>query len=349
MNIGILTSGGDCPGLNAVIRSVVLTAKKNNPENKVYGFLDGFEGLYTPGKQKELQIVDVENIERVGGTILGTTNRGDFGEIGSLKAPSPQAMETINKIKETKERLNLTGLVVTGGDGSLRIAYWVGQQTGMNIIGVPKTIDNDLANTEITLGFNTAVQTATDAIAKIRDTARSHHRVMIVEVMGRDAGWIALESGIAGGADCILIPEIPYDLNSVTRFIKEQSVNEMKSIVIVIAEGAREKSKDINQKGSGEAIAQDIQKQTGIETRLTILGYIQRGGEPSCLDKVLGARLGQKSTELLLNDEKNLYVSVKNNGLINLPLSMASAETRFVPKDHEIVHSAKSMGIYFGD
>jgi len=349
MNIGILTSGGDCSGLNAVIRAIVLTVKNNNPNNKVYGFMDGFEGLYATGKYRELQITDVETIEGIGGTILGTSNRGDFGEIGSLKDPSAKALETIEKIKQTKEKLDLTGLIVTGGDGSLRIAYWLGQQTGLNIIGVPKTIDNDLANTEITLGFNTAVQTATDAISKIRDTARSHHRVMVVEVMGRDAGWIALESGVAGGADCILIPEFPYDLKKVINFIKTQSDHDSKSIVIVIAEGAREISKDINQKSSGETIAHDIQKETGIETRLTILGYVQRGGEPSCLDKILGTRLGQKSAELLLLNEKNLYVSIQNNSLVKLPLSMASAETRFVPKNHEIVASAKSIGIYFGE
>ncbi len=348
MNIGILTSGGDCPGLNAVIRASVLALKKNG-DHKVYGFMDGFEGLYTPGKSMELGIRDIENIERIGGTILGTTNRGDFGEVGLLKDPSPAALQTIEKIKQTKAALNLDGLIVTGGDGSLRIAHWVGQQTGLNIIGIPKTIDNDLANTEVTLGYNTAINTATDAISKIRDTARSHHRVMIVEVMGRDAGWIALGSGIAGGADCILIPEIPYNFDKLTAFIKDKIECDAKSVVIVLAEGAREVSQTAPQKGTGEALAKNIQQTTSMETRLTILGYIQRGGEPTTFDKILATRLGQKAAELMLSGETSKYVSIKNDSLTVLPLSMAATETRFVPKDHELVNTAKAIGTYFGE
>jgi 6-phosphofructokinase len=348
MNIGILTSGGDCPGLNAVIRAAVLTIKKNG-NHKVYGFMDGFEGLYTPGKYAELDIRDIENIERIGGTILGTTNKGDFGEVGQLQNPSPQALQTIDKIKQTKVALNLDGIIATGGDGSLRIANWVGQQTGVNIIGIPKTIDNDLANTEVTLGYNTAVNTATDAISKIRDTARSHHRVMIVEVMGRDAGWIALGSGIAGGADCILIPEISYNFENLIGFIKDKIIHDAKSVVIVLAEGARDVSQSGPQKGIGEALAKNIQQATGMETRLTILGYIQRGGEPTTFDKILGTRLGQKAAELILSGETSKYVSIKNDSLTVLPLSMAATETRFVPQDHELVQTAKSIGTYFGE
>lgn len=351
MNIGILTSGGDCPGLNAVIRAAVLAVKNNSTDHKVYGFLDGFEGLYASGKQIELDIRDVENIERVGGTILGTTNRGDFGEVGVMKEPSPKALETIALIKQTKERLNLDGIIVTGGDGSLRIAYWIAQQAGLNIIGIPKTIDNDLANTEITLGFNTAVDTATAAISKIRDTARSHHRAMLVEVMGRDAGWIALASGIAGGADCILIPEIPYNIDNLINFLEEKARHEAKSIVIVIAEGAHPINETAHHFSNGEELTKRIKEHEGtnLEARLSVLGYIQRGGEPTTYDKILGTRLGQKAAELLLNGDTSKYVSVQNDNLVALPLSMAATETRFVPLDHEMLTTAKSIGIYFGE
>ncbi len=347
MNIGILTAGGDCPGLNAVIRAVVLTVKNRDPKNQVYGFLDGFSGLYTPNAYTLLEKRDVENIERIGGTILGTANKGDFGEVGSLQAPSESALNTIEKIKETKRQLNLDGLIVSGGDGSLRIAYWIGQQTGINIIGIPKTIDNDLSNTEITLGFNTAITTATDAIGKIHDSARSHHRVMIIEVMGRDAGWIALESGIAGAADCILIPEIPYSTENLIRFLSDRSDD--KATIIVLAEGAHPLSEPAKHPQTGVDLTNKIEQLSTLEARLSVLGYIQRGGEPTAFDKILGSRLGEKAATLLLDGEHSLYVSVLNDTLNPLPLSKASSQTRFVPKDHDLIKTARSMGIYFGD
>lgn len=349
MNIGILSAGGDCPGLNAVIRSVVLTVKNNNINNKVYGFLDGYSGLYTEGAQINLEIRDVENIERIGGTILGTTNKGDFGEIGSLKEPSPQALKTIEKIKETKERLQLDGLIVTGGDGSLRIAYWIGQQTGINIIGIPKTIDNDLSNTDITLGFNTAITTATEAIGKIHDSARSHHRAMIIEIMGRDAGWIALASGIAGGADCILLPEIPYNFENIEKYLDAKAKSEYKAIIIVIAEGAHPVGERSQYPQNGAILTKKIQEMTTLEARLSVLGYIQRGGEPTTYDKILGTRLGEKAASLMLSGENSLFISVQNDNLVPLPLAKASSETKFVPRDHELIRTAKSIGIYFGE
>lgn len=348
MNIGILSAGGDCPGLNAVIRAAVLTAK-NNGDHTVYGFLDGFSGLYNPNAYVTLDKKDVESIERTGGTILGTTNRGDFGEVGLLKAPSEKALQTIAKIKETKEKLKLEGLIVTGGDGSMRIAYWIGQQAGLNIIGVPKTIDNDIGNTEISLGFNTATTTATEAIGKIQDSARSHHRVMVIEVMGRDAGWIALESGIAGGADAILIPEIPYNFENLAKFIKAKTDEESKAVILVVAEGAHPVGEKSNYPLNGALLTKKIEESTSFEARLSVLGYIQRGGEPSTLDKILGTRLGQKAAELLLAGAKSTYVSVQNDQMTTLPLEKASTETKFVPTDHEMVLAAKSIGIYFGE
>ncbi len=347
MNIGILTAGGDCPGLNAVIRAVVLTVKNNNPQNKVYGFHDGFPGLYVPDGYTELELRDVENIERTGGTILGTSNKGDFGEVGLLKAPSEKALATIEKIKATKEKLKLDGLIVSGGDGSLRIAYWIGQQTGINIIGIPKTIDNDLSNTEITLGFNTAITTATEAIGKIHDSARSHHRAMVIEVMGRDAGWIALESGIAGAADCILIPEIPYDIENLVKYLNERT--EYKAIIIVVAEGAHPIGEPTMHPLTGANLTKKIEEVTSLEARLSVLGYIQRGGEPTTFDKILGTRLGEKAASLLLNGKHSFYVSIQNDTLTPLPLEKASSETRFVPKNHELIKTAKSIGIYFGE
>jgi 6-phosphofructokinase 1 len=348
MNIGILNSGGDCPGLNAVIRAVVLAAKQNG-DNKVYGFFDGFPGLYSPNGYRELQIQDVLSIERMGGTILGTSNKGDFGEVGLLKEPSAQALGTLEKIKQTKEHLQLDGLIVTGGDGSLRIAYWVGQNTGLNIIGIPKTIDNDLANTDITLGFNTAIATASDAIEKIRDTAQSMHRAMIVEVMGWSAGWIALESGIAGGADIILLPEIPYNLEKIGTMVKDRIQDEKHSVIIVIAEGSPEKNRTADQKSAGVKLSTDLKEKFGIESRVTILGYIQRGGEPSPNDKILGTRLGQKAVEVLLEGKENVFLSVLNNEVQMLPLSAASSETRLVPANHPMINMARGIGIYFGE
>lgn len=348
MNIGILNSGGDCPGLNAVIRAVVLAAK-NTGNNKVYGFLDGFPGLYKKNGYRELDVNDVYGIERMGGTILGTSNQGDFGEVGFLKEPSPQALATLDKIKETKEKLALDGLIVTGGDGSLRIAYWIGQHTGLNIIGIPKTIDNDLANTEVTLGFNTAIATASDAIEKIRDTAASMHRTMIVEVMGWSAGWIALESGIAGGADAILIPEKPYSLEKIATFVSDKTKDEKHSVIIVIAEGSPEKNRTPDQKSAGTKLSSDLRDKFNVESRVTILGYIQRGGEPSTFDKILGTRLGQKAVENLMQRKENVYISVLNNELQLLPLSAASSDTRLVPPDHQMIKMAESIGIYFGE
>ncbi len=347
MNIGVLTAGGDCPGLNAVIRSIVLSAK-NAGDHNVYGFLDGFSGLYNPNSIITLEEKDVKNIERIGGTILGSTNKGDFGEIGMLQEPSPQALQTIEKIKQTIQDLNLDGLIVTGGDGSLRIAHWIGQQTNINIIGIPKTIDNDLSNTDITLGFNTATTTATEAISKIQDTARSHHRVMVVEVMGRDSGWIALESGIAGGADIILIPEIPYDLSNLSNYISKKIHNDYKAMVIVCAEGAHPNSQPTQPHQNGINLVKQIQIHTEYDARLSVLGYIQRGGEPSTFDKVLGIRLGQFATELLLNNEHGLFISIQKNKLEKLPIEKASSLTRFVPQDDQLIKTAKSIGIYFG-
>jgi ATP-dependent phosphofructokinase / diphosphate-dependent phosphofructokinase len=348
MNIGILTSGGDCPGLNAVIRATVLTVK-NNGNHTMYGFLDGFSGLYTPGACTTLEKKDVEGIERTGGTILGTTNKGDFGEIGSLQEPSQAALDTIAKIKATKEKLQLDGLIATGGDGSLRIAYWIGQQTGINIIGIPKTIDNDLANTETTLGFNTAIETATEAIGKVADTARSHHRVMVVEVMGRSAGWIGLESGIAGGADIILLPEIPYNLEKLLKVVEEKSQAEDKAVIIVLAEGAFPNGEQSQYPQNGAILTKRIEENTKLEARLSVLGYIQRGGEPSTFDKILGTRLGEKAAELLLNNKNGVFLSVQNNNLVELPIKMAATETRYVPRDGDMVKAAKATGIYFGD
>jgi ATP-dependent phosphofructokinase / diphosphate-dependent phosphofructokinase len=351
MNIGILNSGGDCPGLNAVIRSIVLTAKLTG-DNKVYGFHDGFGGLYNENGYHELTTKEVQNIHRMGGTILGTSNQGDFGEVGLLQAPSPQALATLDKIKKTKEKLQLDGLIVTGGDSSLRIAYWMGQNTGINIIGIPKTIDNDLANTDITLGFNTAVAavaTASNAINNIRDTAQSMHRTMIVEVMGWSAGWIALESGIAGGADVILLPEMPYNLESLINHLKKTNPAGKNAQIIVIAEGSPEKNRTPDQKSAGAKLSEDLKAQGDITSRVTILGYIQRGGEPSTFDKLLGARLGQKAAELMLKGEQNLFVSIQNNQLSPLPLSAASSESRLVPTDHHLIKMGRALGIYFGE
>ncbi len=358
--IGILTGGGDCPGLNAVIRAVVKTAVLQHGW-KVMGIEDGFEGLLVQGKVRPLLLDHVKDILDRGGTILGSSNRANpfeykFKENGKIitEDRSPILVENLKS-------LEIDALVVIGGDGSLSIANRLSKM-GIQLVGVPKTIDNDLAATDITFGFDTAINTATEAIDKIRTTGESHHRVMVVEVMGRYAGWIALEAGIASGADIILIPEIPFHLEKICHVIKERANMGRRHSIIVIAEGARPHDGDMHVKriqedsvdtirlgGIGEMLANKISDELGIESRETVLGHIQRGGSPSAFDRILATRLGFGAVNLMAEGRFGRMVCLKTPVIESVSLEEAVKQLKKVDTELDMVQAAKSIGVSFGD
>lgn len=356
--IGVLTGGGDCPGLNAVIRAVTKNAIIQH-DIEVVGFIDGFKGL-VENNYRKLTLASVSGIGHTGGTILGTTNRDnpfhylDPSGNGEYRDCSDQAIENISK-------LGLDGLVVIGGDGSLSIAYEF-HQKGLPIIGVPKTIDNDLSATDVTFGFHTAVNTASDALDKLHTTAESHHRVMILEVMGRYAGWIALHAGISGGADVILIPEIPYNIDAIIAKIRRRYEQGKKFSIIVVAEGARpEGGEMVIQKlvptshdpirlgGIGQKVSKDLEEKTGVETRVTVLGHLQRGGSPIPYDRILGTRYGVAAVDNFIRRKFGTMVSLRGSDITEVPLHDAIKDIRKVPPEGDLVHAAKALGINFGD
>src|SRR2546429_3928406 len=303
--IGILTSGGDCPGLNAVLRGAALAADKLGWE--VLGFRDGFEGLLPPGDFTVLDRKCTENIMALGGTLIGTTNRGHFvAKIGAGDR-AVVAAEVIEKARKVLNEARVEALIIVGGDGSMTTALQL-QEAGINCVGVPKTIDNDLEATAMTFGFDSAVHAVMDACDRLHTTAISHKRVMVVEVMGRHAGWIALHGGIAGGADIILIPEIPFDYDRIAAAIKKRESAGRLGALVVVAEGARAKDgqqikRDIEGGefrlgGIGDVVAHEISERTGKETRSCVLGHLQRGGPPTTLDRILGTRFGGKAGQL---------------------------------------------------
>jgi 6-phosphofructokinase 1 len=324
--VGILTGGGDCPGLNAVLRAVAKTAIINYGW-EIIGINEGFEGLLTPGKTHKLELKDVRGLLPRGGTILGSTNRGNPFEHKVDKDGKKVVVDISTVAMDTYEKLELDALIVIGGDGSLKIAQRFFDM-GMNVIGVPKTIDNDLMATDSTFGFRTAVQTATEAIDKLHTTGESHNRAMILEVMGRYVGWIALESGLAGGADIILIPEIPYDIDEVCGKIYRRNKAGSKFSIIVVAEGAKPKGGDVTIKnkakdtdslerlgGVGMVIGAQITEKTGVETRVTVLGHLQRGGTPSPFDRILSTRFGVKAVELAVDPDGQLVRTAEAIGI----------------------------------
>lgn len=354
--IGILTSGGDCPGLNAVIRGVTRAASKRNW--RVLGFRDGFEGLLPPGDYIELDRATTAGIMHLGGTILGTTNRGHFvakvGE-GNVVQVDPAI---IAKAKSTLEKLGVEGLVVVGGDGSLTTALQM-HNAGIKVVGVPKTIDNDLEATAMTFGFDSAVAAVVDALDRLHTTASSHKRVMILEVMGRHAGWIALHGGLAGGADVILIPEIPYDIDKVIEVIKKRDAIGAKSTMIVIAEGAAPKggkqhrhevkSGEYRLGGVGEILAREITQRIDKEVRACILGHLQRGGAPTALDRILGTRFGVKAVELIADGKFGYMVSYHNYQTEEVTIEQAVHRLRLVSPQAQMVQTARAVDISFGD
>jgi len=326
--IGMLTGGGDCPGLNAVIRAVVKTAY-NNYNVKIIGIADGFEGLMDDAKAQELTPADVRGILHQGGTILGTTNRGNPFEYKVKKGNRVIKEDRSDSVVENFELLELDALIVIGGDGSLKIANRFFLEKNIPVIGIPKTIDNDLVATDMTFGYKTAVQTATDAIDKLHTTAESHHRVMIIELMGRYVGWIAIESGLAGGADIILIPEIPYDVKKIVHTIKRRSAHGSKFSIIVVAEGAfpaggahsivGEAKKELGAErlgGAGENLASLLSEEINMDTRVTVLGHIQRGGSPAAFDRILATRYGSAAVDLVIqNPDGQLVTTAEQIGI----------------------------------
>lgn len=354
--IGVLTSGGDCPGLNAVIRGVARAAHRNDWE--VLGFRDGFEGLLPPGDFMPVDRLTTAGIMHLGGTILGTTNRGHFvAKIGAGdKAQIDPAI--IEKAKETVKALGLSAVIAIGGDGSMTTALQL-FEAGVPMIGVPKTIDNDLEATAMTFGFDSAVACVTDALDRLHTTATSHKRVMVLEVMGRHAGWIALHGGLAGGADVILIPEIPYDIGKVIQVVAQRDAEGSKSTMIVIAEGAAPAngkqlrhsvaSGEYRLGGVGEILAREIAERTGKETRACVLGHLQRGGAPTTLDRILGTRFGIRAVQLIEEEKFGYMVSYQNYLTQEVPIREAVHRLRMVSPDSQMVQAARAVEISFGD
>jgi len=354
--IGVLTSGGDCPGLNAVLRGVSRAADKLGWE--VIGFRDGYEGLLPPGDYVQLDRKNTAGIMHLGGTILGTTNRGHFvAKMGAGdKATIPQ--EIIDKAKQTFHNLGLTALIAIGGDGSLSTALQL-HEHGMPIVGVPKTIDNDLEATAMTFGFDSAVACVADALDRLHTTATSHKRVMILEVMGRHAGWIALHGGLAGGADVILIPEIPFTYEKVAEQVLLREKLGAKSTMIVVAEGVSPPdgkqlrhttaSGEHRLGGICEIVGREVAERTGKEVRTCILGHLQRGGAPTTLDRILGTRFGVKAVQLVEEKKFGTMVSYQNFQTLDVPISHAVHRLRRITPDCQLVATARAVEISFGD
>lgn len=357
MRIGILNGGGDCPGLNAVIHGVVGAAAQLGWE--VIGFRDGFEGLLPPGDYSVLKPHDTIGILKLGGTILGTTNKGHFAAKIGMGDVAEVPAEVVAKAKRTIDQLAIRALIVVGGDGTLTTALQLCRE-GWPIIGVPKTIDNDLSATAMTFGFNSAVETVVDGLDRLQTTAASHKRVMVLEVMGRHAGWIALWGGIAGGSNVILLPEIPFRLEKVADFIKQRDSQGQHSTLVVVAEGAGMPDGDlvtldtnlggeVRLGGIGERVAKRLQELTGKETRACTLGHLQRGGAPTSLDRILAMRFGVKAVKLAEEGAFGRMVSYQAYHVDSVPIEDAVHQLHLVEPDGELVQAAKAVGICLGD
>ncbi len=354
--IGVLTGGGDAPGLNAVIRAVVKAAANANIE--VIGLEDSFDGLLDPSRTRVLTPRDVTGILRLGGTILGTTNHGDPFE---YPADTPTGkVDYSDRVVETFHQMGLDGLVAIGGDGTLAIAHRF-YLKGIPIVGVPKTIDNDIVGTTTCFGFDTAVSFAADAIDRLHTTAEAHKRIMVVEVMGRYAGWIALHAGVAGGADVILMPEISYDLERAAEHIRRRDALGAKFSIVVVAEGAAPRggaatliesarAGHVERLGGvGLQVASALERMTGKDARHVVLGHLQRGGAPTAFDRVLATRLGGKAVELLSRGVYGKMVANHPPDMVPVPLADVVGRTRTVPLDYDLLATARAIGISFGE
>jgi 6-phosphofructokinase 1 len=340
MRIGILTGGGDCPGLNAVIRAVV--RKAYNDKHETIGFMNGWKGLIE-GETITLDLSAISGILPKGGTILGTSRTNPY------KKP-----EDIKKVIENFKKFKLDALIAIGGEDTLGAANRL-VKDGVNVVGIPKTIDNDLSATDYTFGFDTAVNTAMECIDRLHTTAESHHRIMVAEVMGRHAGWIATFAGIAGGADVVLIPEIPINLDETCNTLKKRHERGRTFSIVVVAEGAKLATSDVTKDqsldefghvklgGIGDYLAKEIEKRTGYETRVSVLGHIQRGGSPTAFDRILGTRFGVKAVELVENKEFGKMVSLSGTKIIAVPLEKGVEKLKTV--DMDLYNIAK---VFFG-
>lgn len=358
MRIGILTGGGDCPALNAVIRAAVKTSVGYGWD--VVGIEEGFDGL-VHCKTRPLGTSTVSGILHLGGTILGTTNAANPFEYPVIvEGVGVVERDISGLVVDNFHKLGLDAMIVIGGDGTLGIAQKF-HEKGVPLVGVPKTIDNDIGATLFTFGFDTSVNTARDALDKLHTTAESHRRVIVVEVMGRHAGWIAVHSGIAGGADCILIPEIPFDLEKVAESIMKREIQGKRFSIIVVAEGAfpkggtlihrAEKQAGREQRlgGIGEQVAEAITYLTAKETRVVVLGHLQRGGPPSTFDRVLGTRFGAAAARLIRKGQYGRMVALIPPDVESVPIRDAISSKKNVPVDSDILESAREIGISFGD
>lgn len=356
--IGILTSGGDCQGLNSTIRAVAksLYYHYGNDGVEIIGIIDGYRGLIY-GEYKTMKPEDFSGILTMGGTILGTSRQ----PFKLMRVVDENSVDKVASMKKNYKKLNLDCLVVLGGNGTQKTANLLSEE-GLNVVSLPKTIDNDLWGTDKTFGFQSAVDIATNVIDCIHTTATSHGRVFIVEVMGHKVGWLTLYAGIAGGADIILIPEIPYDIDSVIKTIKARTAGGKNFSILAVAEGAISKELAAMPKKKKKAaiaemkypsisykIAEEIEAATGQETRVTVPGHFQRGGSPDAYDRVLSTRFGVAAADLIINKKYGNMVALVNNEVVAVPLKDIAGKLKAVPKDCEVVQAARKMGISFGD
>jgi ATP-dependent phosphofructokinase / diphosphate-dependent phosphofructokinase len=348
--IGICTGGGDAPGLNAVIRAAVKSAFIKY-KWKVIGIPDGFDGLIWPEKSYELTLKDVSGILPRGGTILGTTNRGNPFNYRTMENGREVIRDISDEVIANTRKLGIDAVISIGGDGSQKIALELFRK-GMKVVGVPKTIDNDLCATEVSFGFDTALHTATEAVDKIHTTAESHHRIMVVEVMGRDAGWIGLEAGIAGGAHVILIPEIPFTIERICQYVADREAYGKHFTIVVVAEGIKlpPELKENRRGGAvGNLVGNAIAARAGKEVRVSVLGHIQRGGSPSPFDRILATRFGVAAVELIAQGGFGRMVCLRNECIESVNIADAVGQVKTVNPDGEMVRTARAVGICFGD
>jgi len=358
LKIGVLTGGGDCPGLNAVIRAVTKSAIIDHGA-EVIGFENGFEGLINK-KFRKLDYAAASGILQLGGTILGTSNKANPFAVPVKKGKTVKIEDKSGEVVSCCKKLKLDCLAVIGGDGSMSIANKLAFK-GLNVVGIPKTIDNDLTGTDVTFGFDSAASVATDAIDRLHTTAMSHNRVMVVEIMGRYAGWLALSSGLAGGGDIILIPEIPYKLEEICRVIEKRRSSGKHFTIVVVSEGAKpfggemvvkqivkDSPDPVRLGGIANKLADDIENATGFESRATVLGHLQRGGSPSAYDRVLASRYGVKAVELIVRGDFGKMAALRGNEIVAVDISYAVSKLKLVKPDCELVKVAKSVGTSFG-
>jgi len=356
LKVAISTGGGDAPGLNAVIRGAVLAAIHRGWE--CVGIRRGYDGLLDEDHVIPLDANAVRGITHLGGTILGTTSRGDpFRWREQRPDGTWVTRDRADELVTAFRRRGIDALIAIGGDGSLRIAHRLFSEKGIPVVGVPKTIDNDVGGTQLTFGFDTAVQTATEAIDKVHSTAESHERVMVVEVMGRYAGWIALHSGISGSADVILIPEIPFDMDKVCEKIRRREAEGRHFSIVVVAEGAAPRGGSVSlidpehQRlgGIGDKVAHSIQEMTGKETRTLVLGHLQRGGSPTTFDRLLGLRFGAAAVRVIAEGKFGTMVALRPPTIAAIPIDEALAAPKRVPLDSDTIATARDLGISLGD